>query len=144
MATTRSRRDVASHISQVFLDAYNTGEPDTIDDVVTPDFVCHHMAAGEEIHGAEAYGERIEELREAFPDFEMSEEFLLVDGEMGAGIYRWSGTHEGEFIGIPATGRSVDTSSGTLMRLDGDRVAEMWVYGAHPELMAQLGIERPS
>lgn len=142
MATTQSRRDTASRISQVFVDAYNTGEMDLIDDVVTSDFVCHHMAAGEEIDGADEYKERMAELREAFSDLEMSEEFLIVDGEMGAGQYRWGGTHDGEFMGMPATDRTVDTTSLTMIRMDGDRASEMWVYGATPELMGQLGMER--
>lgn len=143
MATTQSRRDVASRISRAFVDAYNTGDLDLIDDVVTSDFVCHHMAAGQELHGADEYKERIVELREGFSDLEMSEEFLLVDGDMGTGLYRWGGTHDGEFMGMPATDRTVDTSALTMMRMDGDRAAEMWVYGANPELMAQVGIELP-
>jgi steroid delta-isomerase-like uncharacterized protein len=142
MATTQSRRDVASRISRAFVDAYNTGDLDRIDDVVTADFVCHHTAAGEEIHGADGYKKRIEELRAGFSDFHMTEEVLLVDGDMGAGHYRWGGTHDGEFMGMPATDRTVDTTSVSLMRMDGDRIAEMWIYGANAELMDQLGIER--
>ncbi len=97
---------------------------DRIDDAVTDDFVCHHTAAGVELHGAE--------------------EFLIVDGDMGAGHYRWGGTHDGEFMGMPATDRTVDTTSTTLMRMDGDRMAEMWVYGNNGEVMEQLGVERPN
>ena len=144
MATTQSRRDVASRISQAFVDAYNTGEVDRIDDFVTDDFVCHHTAAAVEINGADEYKERIHELRAGFSDFEMSEEFLVVDGDMGAGHYRWGGTHDGGFMGMPATDRTVDTTNATLMRMDGDRMAEMWVYGNNGEVMEQLGIERPN
>jgi len=144
MATTQSRRDVASRISKAFVDAYNTGEVDRIDDLVTDDFVCHHTAAGVELHGAEEYKQRIHEMREGFSDFEMSEEFLIVDGDMGAGHYRWGGTHDGEFVGMPATDRTVDTTSATLMRMNGDRMAEMWVYGNNAEVMEQLGVERPN
>jgi steroid delta-isomerase-like uncharacterized protein len=142
VATTQSRRDVASRISQAFVEAYNTGEVDRIDDVVTDDFVCHHTAAGVDIEGADGYKERIHEMREGFSDFSMSEESLIVEGEMGAGHYRWGGTHDGEFMGVPATDRTVDTTSATLMRMDGDRMAEMWVYGANAEVMEQLGIGR--
>lgn len=110
--------------------------------MVTADFVCHHTASGAELHGADGYKPRIEELRTAFSDFRMDEEYLIVDGEMGAGYYRWGGTNDGEFMGMPATGKTVDTHSMSMMRMEGDRLAEMWVYGDNRNLMEQLGIER--
>lgn len=134
-------REVVEEIGEAFLAAYNTGDLDGIDEFVTGDFVCHHLAAGQEIEGGEAYKERIQELREAFPDFEMTEEFLVVEGDRGAGHYRWTGTQDGEFQGIPATGKAVDTTSVTLPRLDGQQLAEMWVYGDSIGLMSQLGLE---
>ncbi|WP_276260921.1 ester cyclase [Haloglomus litoreum] len=143
MATTQQRQhEIAAAISTAFVEAYNRNEPDRIDDAVTEDFVCHHMASGSELHGADEYKTRIEDLNAAFSGFSMSEEVLIVDGDMAAGRYRWSGTHEGLFEGIPATGRTVDTTSLTMMRMEGDRMAEMWVYGDGRGLMEQLGIER--
>jgi steroid delta-isomerase-like uncharacterized protein len=143
MATTQKRQhDVAARISDVFVEAYNTGDTAGIVDVVTPDFVCHHMPSGREFHGSAEYRDHIGETRAAFPDFSLASDELVVEGEMGAGRYRWTGTHEGEFNGIPATDRRVDTSSMTMMRMDGDRLAEMWIYGDDRGMMEQLGIER--
>lgn len=141
MATTEQTRVSAARISDAFLGAYNDGDVDRIDDVVTDDFVCHHLAGGMEIHGAEEYKARVGELRTAFPDFEMTEELFLVDGEYGAGHYRWGGTHEGEFEGIPATGKRVDTTSLSLTRMADGKVAEMWIYGDGRGLMSQLGVD---
>lgn len=139
--TDTSSRAVVEEIGEAFLTAYNTGDVDAIDEYVTDDFVCHHVAAGEELQGAEAYKGRIEELREVFPDFEMTEELLVVEGDRGAGHYRWTGTQDGEFQDIPATGKAVDTTSVTLLRLDGEQLAEMWVYGDPIGLMSQLGVD---
>lgn len=142
MATTqRQQRDIADDLSRTFVEAYNENRPDHIDDAVTADFVCHHKASGMEINGAGEYKAQIAEMIEAFSDFAMEEETLIVDGDMASGLYRWTGTHEGEFQGIPATGKQVDTTSLTLIRMENDRVAEMWVYGDGRGLMAQLGIE---
>lgn len=138
-AVPQRQRDIAERISSAFVEAYNTGEGDRIDDVVTADFVCHHKASGEELHGAEEYKRRIAEMQASISDFEMTQEHLIVDGEMGAGQYRWRGTHTGEFAGMPASGNEVDTTSLTMFRMDGDRLAEMWVYGDAHGLMAQLG-----
>lgn len=81
-------------------------------------------------------------MRAGLPDFGMSEEFLVVDGDVGVGHYRCGGTPDGEFMGMPATDRAVDTTGATPMRMDGDRTVEMWVYGHDGEVMEQLGVER--
>lgn len=140
MATTQQSRESAAAVSEAFMAAYNTGDLDRIDEHVTDEFVCHHKASGEEIEGGEAYKGRIAYLREAFPDFEMHEEFILVDGDRCAGHYCWAGTHEGEFQGVPATGTVVETTSAVLMRMEGPKMAEMWVYGDARGLMEQLGV----
>lgn len=142
MATAQdSFHEAAEAISTAFVEAYNTGDTSLIDDVVTDDFVCHHVAGGQELHGADGYKPRIEELRSAFPDLHMTQDTLIVDGEMGACHYNWTGTHGGEFMGIPATKKQIDTNSLTMMRMDGDKMAEMWVYGDSRGLMEQLGVE---
>lgn len=140
-ATAKRQHEIAQEISDAFVEAYNTGDVDRIDEYVTEDFVCHHLAGGGELTGADEYKERIHELRDAFPDLRMSEELLVVDGERGSGHYRWGGTHEGEMAGIPATGKTVDTTSLSLMRIEGERMAEMWVYGDGQGLMRQLGVD---
>ncbi|MFC7097974.1 ester cyclase [Halobaculum marinum] len=143
MSTTEERqREIATTISGAFVDAYNTGATGLIDDVVTDDFVCHHTAAGEELHGADEYKTRIDDLRSAFSDFSMAEEQLIVDGDRAAGYYRWGGTNDGEFMGAPATGAELETRSLTMMRMEGDKMAEMWVYGDNADVARQLGIER--
>ena len=49
--------------------------------VVTDDYVCHNPSEDLELHGANEYAERIEEIRGAFDDFELSEEYMLLDGD---------------------------------------------------------------
>lgn len=127
--------------SRTFVEAYNQNRPDTIDDAVTVDFVCHHKASGTEIHGAEEFKIHITEMLEAFPDFSMGEEDFIVDGDVAAAHYRWTGTHEGEFQGIPTTGKQVDTTSMTWIRMEDEQVAELYIYGDSRGLVEQFGIQ---
>ena len=141
MTTNQQRQhERAERISDAIVQAYNRGEPDRIDDVFSDDFVCH-LTGGGEVHGPDGYKERIEAVRAAFPDFRKEEVFLVVEGDRAAVQYRWHGTHEGEFAGIPATGKRVETTSAALLRMDGDRLAEMWAYSDGETLMQQLGVE---
>ncbi|WP_255195947.1 ester cyclase [Halorarius litoreus] len=139
--TTQQQREAAEEISQAFLLAYNMNDPDKIDDVVADEFVAHHTAEPEDMRGADAYKQRITDINAGFSDFHMDQELMLVDGDMGAAMYRWTGTHDGEFMGIPATNRTVDTKSITLSRMEDGKLVEMWVYTDTPGLMRQLGIE---
>lgn len=139
--TTKQQREFARGISRAFLLAYSTADPDKIDDVVTDDFIAHHTGAEGDFLGAEGYKARIEELTSAFPDCEMNEVVLLVDGEYAAGLYHWTGTHEGEFLGTPATGKTVTTKRLTLVRIEAGKAAEMWVYVDTSGILRQLGVE---
>lgn len=121
------------------MEAYHENAPGIIDEIFTADFVCH-LPGGAEVRGPEGYKERIAATLAAFPDFRKREEMLVVDGDEGAVLYRWSGTHEGEFMGIPATGKRVETTSAALLRFEGDRLAEMWAYSDADTLKQQLGV----
>ena len=52
------------------------------------------------------------------------------------------GTHRGEFLGIPATGRPVEVTSVGIDRIAGNRIAERWLVADVLGLMRQLGIAR--
>lgn len=131
----------ATKISDAFVKAYNTGNISLIEPFVTDDFVCHHLPAGADLHGASECAGRIKEMHDGFEDFELREEFLVVEGDTCAGQYSWSGKHTGTFQGIPPTNETVDTTSLTLMKVDDGKTSEMWVYGDGTGLMEQLGIE---
>jgi predicted ester cyclase len=69
-------------------------------------------------------------------NFRKEEDLLLVDGDYFTVVYRWTGTHEGEFAGVPATGNTVESLA--LGRLERDELAEMWIYGDSAGVVAQL------
>jgi steroid delta-isomerase-like uncharacterized protein len=141
MTTSQQRQhERAERISDTIVRAYTRGEPDLIDEVFTDDFVAH-MTGDVDVTGPEAYKDRIRSICAAFPDFWKEEVFLAAEDDHVAVRYRWGGTHEGEFAGIPATGKRVETTSAALLRLEGDRVAEMWVYSDGETLKQQLEAE---
>lgn len=136
MAATEPRTELARTITDAIVAAYEEGSTDALRAHLADGFVCY-PGGGAELD-TDAYLGRIEATREAFPDFRKEVDSLLVDGDEIAVRYRWSGTHEGEFAGVPATGESVETTSLTLMRLDGDHLGELFIYGDSADLMNQL------
>ena len=132
-----NQQTVAETVNTAIMAAFNEGNPDRIDGYFTKDFVCH-LTGGTTVEGPEGYKERIRGMRTAFPDFHKELAFFVVDGDEAAVQYRWSGTHEGEFMGIEPTGKQVESTSVALLRFDGEQLAEMWAYSDGQTVMQQL------
>ena len=79
-------------------------------------------------------------FRHAFPDFRMTVEDVLAEGEYVCCRFRQTGTHEGELFGVPPTGRSVDFGELAICRIVGGRIVASWFQTDMLSLMGQLGV----
>src|ERR1700704_3513073 len=77
---------------------------------------------------------------EAFPDFHLTVQDLVAEGDRVAVRWTWTGTHKGEFMGAPATGKHVEGAGMGLYRVSGSLIAEQWVTEDMTALMRQLGV----
>jgi predicted ester cyclase len=79
--------------------------------------------------------------RAAFPNLRMQPEDVLASGNKVVARVRATGTHDGESMGMPATGKSVDVRLIDIMRFDEDGlVAEHWGVVNMLAMMQQLGV----
>jgi steroid delta-isomerase-like uncharacterized protein len=80
-------------------------------------------------------------LLAAFPDFRMEVEDVIASGDKAVARLRVTGTHQGEFMGIPATGRSANVDLIDITRFGDDGLArEHWGVVDQLALMQQLGV----
>lgn len=79
-------------------------------------------------------------VHEGFSDFEMTVEFVLVDENMGVTGFTVRGTHDGEYMGIPATEKTGSTPGIMVHRFDGDQVVEAWAVWDALGQLQQLGV----
>ena len=80
-------------------------------------------------------------LRIAFPDMLMEPQDVLADGDKGIARVRVTGTHRGDFFGIPATGKPVDMQVIDIMRFDAAGLTcEHWGVTDMLTLMQQIGV----
>ena len=80
-------------------------------------------------------------LMAAFPDFRMEVEDVIASGDKAVARLRVTGTHQGEFMGIPATGRSANVDLIDITRFGDDGLArEHWGVVDQLAMMQQLGV----
>jgi steroid delta-isomerase-like uncharacterized protein len=120
-------------------DLISAGDIDGFGELLADDFVEH-----EEMPGLERSKEGVKQLfhmyRAAFPDLRMEPQDVLVSGDKAVARVRATGTHQGEFLGMAATGKSVDVQLIDITRFGDDGLAsEHWGIFDALTMMQQLG-----
>jgi steroid delta-isomerase-like uncharacterized protein len=125
-----------------FLEVMNSHDRElllrTIDEVFEPDVKQHSPF---EATGVQAVKEMVfERLYRAFPDLHITLEDLIEEGDKVVMRDLVTGTHLGEFNGLPPTGKSVSYNEIFIVRVANGRVAEIWGVVDIFTQMKQLGI----
>jgi steroid delta-isomerase-like uncharacterized protein len=119
-------------------DAFNRGDTERLLAIVAPDLVMHLAELPEPIRGRETWQQGFEMMRRAFPDLEARIDDLVASEDRVAVRVSFSGTHAGEFQGIPATGRAIRYVSHEFYRVEGGVIAEEWICSDLASLFRQL------
>ena len=126
-----------------FFDAFNEGRLDeAVDELVADDFVEHEEPPPgfpEADSDKESVRIFFRVFSEAFEGLRMDVEDLVAEGDQVAVRSRMRGTHRGEFMGIPPTGRSVDVEVIDWVRIRDGQAVEHWGVTDAAALMEQLG-----
>ncbi len=120
----------------------NQGDLDVIDELIDPGAVDHAAPPGFPT-GREGAKHFATMTRSAFPDLHLTIEDMIAEGDKVVMRGTWSATHEGEFMGIPATGKQVTVSQIDISRVADGRMVEHWGQFDALGLMQQLGVVPP-
>jgi len=120
-------------------DLISAGDLQGFGALIADDLVEHDTAPGLE-PTKEGVLQFFQMYRDGFPDLRMEAEQVFVNGDTVAVYYRATGTHSAEFMGIPATGKSVDVHGVDIVRFGDDGLAhEHWGVFDALGMMQQLG-----
>jgi steroid delta-isomerase-like uncharacterized protein len=118
----------------------NAGDIAGFGDLVADDFVEHQGAPGFP-PTKEGTLDYFQTLLAAFPDMRMNVVDLIAGGDKTVARVEVTGTHKGEFIGLPPTGTRVDVQLIDIMRFDSaGLISEHWGVADMLSLMQQLGV----
>ena len=120
----------------------SSGNVDELDDLLSADVVDHGVGGpeAEDLRGSGAVKEDVLAFRQSFPDVEifLEDAFVSREGDKVAVRWRLSGTHGGEFQGIPASGRDVSMRGMDVLRIEDGRIVERWGSADELGLLQQL------
>jgi steroid delta-isomerase-like uncharacterized protein len=109
-----------------------------MEELCAPDYVLHGTGVFGDMDLA-AMKQLVTAFVTAFPDAHWTVEDLIAEGDKVVTRYTFRGTHQGELMGIPATGRVVTYTGIYISRLAGGKFVEDWVSFDALGLMQQLG-----
>jgi predicted ester cyclase len=125
-----------SPIYQIFDEAFNQGNLDVVDKLLTPDHSTHNDFGGVP-NGPQGLKCLIAMFRNAFPDLHCILEDEIKQGDKLA-------AHTGLFMGNPPTGRPVEAQGIIFARTENGRIVEDWTLVDEMGILQQLGLVPPS
>jgi steroid delta-isomerase-like uncharacterized protein len=131
--------DLEALIRRVNDEVISQGNVELIDELVADDFVEHQAMPGMP-SGKEALVAFTTMFRSAFPDLKVETLATAVDGDEVWAHSRMTGTHRGEFNGIPPTGKKVSIEMMDRVRTRDGKAVEHWGCSDDLGMMAQLGV----
>jgi steroid delta-isomerase-like uncharacterized protein len=118
---------------------FNQKQLDRADELVALDYVDHAALPGQ-APGLEGAKKKWAMYLAGIPDLRVTIEEMVAEGDK-VGVRRsYEGTHRGELLGIPPTGKQVRIGGISIFRLAGGKIAEHWEQLDRLALMQQLGV----
>ena len=130
-------------VSRATEELWNKNNLAVVDELYATNFVSH----GSDIPGVtpdrEGYKQFVTMSRTALPDFHTTIEDMIAEGDKVVQRFTARGTHKGEFMGIPPTGKQVTITGIAIDRIAGGKIVENWVNMDMLGMMVQLGVVPP-
>ena len=133
--------DTEQLIKRIFDDVINEGNLDAAHEYFAEDFVDHGPMG--DMRGVPAFKEMVAMWRAAVPDVHCEVESVFSEGDMAAWLVRTTGTHTGEMMGMPPSGKPIDLVSPNIARIHDGKAVEHWADQSMFQFLQQIGAMQP-
>ena len=136
--TTSEKADIAI-VRKFFEVGPSTGDIVAADALLHPEFSLHTPlpTSGP---GIEAMNNVIITCRAAFHGLQVTVDDIMAEGDKVTARFTARGVHNGEFMGLPATGKGITMTGIEIFRIKDGKIAELWGEANLMGLMQQLGL----
>jgi steroid delta-isomerase-like uncharacterized protein len=118
--------------------AAQSGSFDQFFELVAPDCIDHDPAPGQ-VAGPQGYADFFGRMRTAFPDMKIEVVHLVADADNVAFAYTLTGTHQGTFMDVPATGRPIKVRGLQISKFKDGKMVERWGSSDELGILKQIG-----
>ncbi|MDA1348829.1 MAG: ester cyclase [Chloroflexi bacterium] len=118
-------------------DVFSQGKVDLIGELIDPNWIDHDPVPGHESEGTKRV---VTKFRDAFPDLTLNIDLLMADRDLVCGRLTTTGTHKGEFMGIPPTNKRFTMTEVHIVRFADGKAVEHWGNSDQLGKMRQLGV----
>ena len=120
-----------------FEEVWNQRKPDAIDRMLAPHAHAHHECF--EVSSAQEFRAKVyDTFTRGVPDLKITVEDVVADDERAAVRWRATGTHRGELMGVPATGKPITINGMSWFTIRGGKLDEGWDVWSLERLMQSL------
>ncbi len=127
-----------------FTAVLNAGDFDALDGLLTEDFSRHSQATPDvEVRSREDFKKLQKKFAAISPDQHIEIEMLVAEADKVAALATYTGTQTGPMGSFPATGKKYTMTFLSIFRIEGDRIAELWVEWDNMAILKQLGLLPP-
>jgi len=130
--------DAKALLQRIFDEIINEGRLEATDELIAADFVDHGPMGV--MQGREAFKAMVAMWRSAVPDVHCTVENVVSDGDLVGWLVRATGTHTGDGLGFPATGKPFETLSANIGRLRDGMAVEHWSEQGMLSMLTQLDV----
>jgi steroid delta-isomerase-like uncharacterized protein len=132
--------DPRTVVDRWFEEVWNQGREETVDELFAADAVAHGLGeGGTDARGPAEFKIFLRNMRSALPDVHVQVMDTIVEGENVAIRLLLTGTHRGDSLGIPASGRAVTVPAITMARLSNGQLVEGWNVWDQLGFLQQIG-----
>ena len=132
-----------ARVRRLLEEVVSQGKQESAEELLAVDFVDNAPMPGVSCT-REGFMQTVQTIHASFPDFHVSVEDVVAEGDRVAVRWTATGTHTGgEIMGIPAVGNQVTVPAMQMYRIEDDRIAEVWENLDLAGLVEQLGADLP-
>lgn len=127
-------------ITRYFEEVWNQGKVDVLDDILSSQYINHNPGFESPEPGPKGLKPIVHAIRKGFPDLKYTIEKMVVTEDYVAIHSVMTGTHTGDFFGIPATGKKIEIHQMQFEHIHDGKMIEHWRVTDDLNMMKQLGL----
>ena len=134
----KKNEELKNKIIQAY-DTFNKYEFDKMDEYIDVNYIEHTPDPGQK-QGLEGLKEAFTNMKKGYPDYKLTVNDIIVNGDKASVLVTFTGTNSGEFMGMKPTGKSVNVQGIDYLYFKNSKATDHWGFIDVNKLMQQLGM----